>query len=271
MAKLGEHLNNSGSGVQILVYGLIIRGSHVLINKTITSLAIHYRQPGSLVHVSLQLTITYILSRIIHIKMKSSIVIVAQALSIFSSFATIRADFVPDAIDPSTLPGWPGLDNGTLRNGYYKLRYRDDGSAHRIEYNEFSKEVIARAASKRDFPKHALSGRDNVLGCDGFNLDHGDTDLTTKGLQDYCGNGKTETCWTVSGDVVSFFCLWDHAAQCTAASATWAWGAITGKCGQYVAGSVSDDYDRPQGDRKWSYGYTNWKQGQFCNIKPNPN
>ncbi|KAH8889086.1 hypothetical protein GQ53DRAFT_825848 [Thozetella sp. PMI_491] len=165
----------------------------------------------------------------------------------------------------STLKGWPGYkdSNGTLLEGVYSVSHNEEGIAHAVQYHQFEEGRVRKTArAAADQRTGTIAGRGNSLGCDDISISKDDTDKATAALENKCTTPQHYTTFAVSGSVVAFYCEWDKAAQCTTASAVWAWGAITGYCNYYRAGSVSDKTS----GRTWSYGYTDWTVHDFCNM-----
>ncbi|KAK4500606.1 hypothetical protein PRZ48_008795 [Zasmidium cellare] len=100
------------------------------------------------------------------------------------------------------------------------------------------------------------------VGCDDIMLAANEADTATQNLEFYC-EGKTVSFFSYSGDTVAFYCQWRDGPKCAGDSAANALNMITGQCGNYGAGSFSDNN---MADRTYSYGYTNWREKDYCNV-----
>ncbi|KAF2159983.1 hypothetical protein M409DRAFT_60384 [Zasmidium cellare ATCC 36951] len=100
------------------------------------------------------------------------------------------------------------------------------------------------------------------VGCDNIMLAQDETDTATQNLEFY-GQGKTVSFFSYDGDTVAFYCQWRTAPKLDGASAVHAYQMITDQCGLYGAGSYSD---KSMEDRTYSYGYTNWRTMDYCNV-----
>jgi hypothetical protein len=195
--------------------------------------------------------------------MKLSGIIVSHIMGFLASKAIAHplaaSQAIPGLIHVTSLPGWPGFkDDGAVLDGTYVIT--SDGHARAITF--LPSQPIHNVTARSIGEKQSLN---NVRGCDDISLNqHEYLDSVTHNLEHRCGDGLRNTVFAIQGDMVAFYCEWHRAAQCTSSSAQWAWGYITEYCNTYRSGSVSDG---TEGSRTWSYGYTNWRQHDFCNLR----
>ncbi|EME39179.1 hypothetical protein DOTSEDRAFT_28354 [Dothistroma septosporum NZE10] len=109
-----------------------------------------------------------------------------------------------------------------------------------------------------------LASRDSYqgVGCDNIMLGKTDTDDATNSFYGQC-EGLTQSLFVYDGDTVAFYCQWKPGPQCDVSSAHNAFTMITNQCGLYGAGSYSDNTESA---RTYSYGYTNWRENDYCNV-----
>ncbi|KAK4494446.1 hypothetical protein PRZ48_014744 [Zasmidium cellare] len=113
-------------------------------------------------------------------------------------------------------------------------------------------------------PSGALSARDAqpYTGRDSIGLAKAETDTVVSNLG-YYGSGKTINYYSYDGDTVAFWCIWKTGPMLNSTAMNNVLARVTNQCGPYQAGSSSDG---PNDDRTYSYGYTNWRNKDYCNV-----
>lgn len=146
-----------------------------------------------------------------------------------------------------------GLDE--FKDGMYTLEYSTDGTPV-ITYTPVNATVASNVDST--LPA-ALSTRDT--GCDGFSVDHSDTDAANSDLQRTCGSGRQGTLWFKRGNTVAFYCQYDQfVAKCTSESSQAADRWISDRCGSNPTMTGAGSYT---GDG-YAYGYTDFRYHTIC-------
>lgn len=161
------------------------------------------------------------------------------------STAVSLANFNADGSEPAD-----GFYTGAVnpRTGKVELTYRGP---------------VEGAAERRSVSAESpLLRKRNSVNCDGFALNHGDTDAAWRMMKSNCDRWPSEYAVTKTGDAVAFFCRYQNSAVCSSAAADQGGAAITGTCGSYNAGNWV------AGDNSYAYGYTNWRTHSFCDCPP---
>ncbi|KAF2158597.1 hypothetical protein M409DRAFT_30877 [Zasmidium cellare ATCC 36951] len=110
----------------------------------------------------------------------------------------------------------------------------------------------------------ALSARDPqpYTGCDNIGVAQQETDTAVNNLG-YYGNYSTLNYYSCDCDTVAFFCIWKSGPMLNSTAMNNVLAHVTTQCGPYQAGSSSDG---PNDNRTYSYGYTNWRNKDYCNV-----
>jgi hypothetical protein len=130
-------------------------------------------------------------------------------------------------------------------DGVYTATKDENGTYVHTKIGDLPAEVAARKPRsrimKRTFDSMYCAGQVQ-------SSEYGSVDAANGGLSSQCAGdgisiGKLEAAYTISGDIVAFFCNYNpNNNYCTASAFSDALGALDNSCGWYGAGTARDNY-----------------------------